>query len=190
MQTKWLGRKHLVGEAFGVFYAEHADALTIWFARRTIDPETAVDLAAETFAQAYLSRKRFRGESEASAAAWLYAIARHQLARYHRKGRAERRALARLKVELPALTPAEAERIETEAGLAELRGELYAGLQQITQSQRDAISLRIVDELPYPEVAARLGTSEQTARARVSRGLRALEQLLSSTQQVGKEVAP
>lgn len=139
-----------------------------------------MDLAAETFAQAYLSRKRFRGETEASAAAWLYAIARAQLARYHRKGIAERRALARLRIELPALTSAEIERIETEADLDELRAELDAGLERITQSQRDAISLRIVEELPYPEVAARLGISEQTARARVSRGLRALEQALST----------
>lgn len=174
------GTSALAGEAFSAFYGEHADALAIWFARRTVDPETAVDLAAETFAQAYLSRKRFRGETEASAAAWLYAIARAQLARYHRKGIAERRALARLRIELPALTSAEIERIETEADLDELRAELDAGLERITQSQRDAISLRIVEELPYPEVAARLGISEQTARARVSRGLRALEQALST----------
>jgi RNA polymerase sigma-70 factor (ECF subfamily) len=41
-----------------------------------------------------------------------------------------------------------------------------------------AIELRIVRELPYPEVAAELGVSEQTARARVSRGLRALRQAM------------
>lgn len=180
MVGKATGRNVLAGEAFASFYRERVDALTIWFARRTVDPETAVDLAAETFAQAFLSRKRFRGSSEASAAAWLYAIARAQLARYHRRGIAERRALARLKVELPALTPAEIERIEVEADLNQLRAELDAGLQRITRSQREAITLRIVDELPYPEVAARLGTSEQTARARVSRGLRALEQVLST----------
>jgi RNA polymerase sigma-70 factor (ECF subfamily) len=36
------------------------------------------------------------------------------------------------------------------------------------------VRLRVVDELPYPDVAARLGISEQAARARVSRALRAL----------------
>jgi RNA polymerase sigma-70 factor (ECF subfamily) len=32
----------------------------------------------------------------------------------------------------------------------------------------------VLDELPYPQIAERLGVSEQTVRARVSRGLRAL----------------
>ena len=34
--------------------------------------------------------------------------------------------------------------------------------------------LRVVEELDYPVVAARLGVTEATARARVSRGLRLL----------------
>jgi RNA polymerase sigma-70 factor (ECF subfamily) len=36
------------------------------------------------------------------------------------------------------------------------------------------VRLRVVDELGYAAIASRLGISEQTARARVSRGLRAL----------------
>jgi RNA polymerase sigma-70 factor (ECF subfamily) len=38
--------------------------------------------------------------------------------------------------------------------------------------------MRIVDELPYEEIAEELGISEQTVRARVSRGLRALADAL------------
>jgi len=40
--------------------------------------------------------------------------------------------------------------------------------------QREALQLRVVDELDYPTVADRLGVSEVAARARVSRALRAL----------------
>ena len=47
-------------------------------------------------------------------------------------------------------------------------------LAELGPEQREAVRLRVVDELGYPAVAARLGVSEQTARARVSRGLRAL----------------
>jgi DNA-directed RNA polymerase specialized sigma24 family protein len=36
------------------------------------------------------------------------------------------------------------------------------------------VRLRVVDELAYPVVAARLGITEQAARARVSRALRVL----------------
>ena len=55
---------------------------------------------------------------------------------------------------------------------AALRGP--GALAELGPEQREAVRLRVVDELGYPAVAARLGVSEQTARARVSRGLRAL----------------
>ncbi|MGH2891671.1 MAG: RNA polymerase sigma factor [Solirubrobacteraceae bacterium] len=55
-------------------------------------------------------------------------------------------------------------------GLAELRSTLAVELAKLTADQRDALALRVVQELPYDEVARRLGTSEATARARVPRG--------------------
>ena len=39
-------------EAFVALYREHAEALLVFFARRTLDAEAAADLTAETFAQA------------------------------------------------------------------------------------------------------------------------------------------
>ena len=47
-------------------------------------------------------------------------------------------------------------------------------LGRLAPTQRSAVELRVVRELPYPDVADRLGISEQAARARVSRALRAL----------------
>jgi RNA polymerase sigma factor (sigma-70 family) len=64
--------------------------------------------------------------------------------------------------------------IERAAGLAAMRSALGAELEKLSGEQRDALQLRVVDELPYGEVARRLGITEPTARARVSRGLRAL----------------
>lgn len=175
-------------ETFEAFYARHADPLVIWFARRTLDAETAVDLAAESFAQAYLSRRRFRGRTRREAAGWLYSIARHQLSRYHRKGRAEYRALRRLGADLPLLEPADIERIEELGELDSARSALRESMDQLTADQRQAIGLRVIDELPYEEVAQRLGTSEQTARARVSRGLRAMEKHLTTEISTAEEV--
>jgi RNA polymerase sigma-70 factor (ECF subfamily) len=40
--------------------------------------------------------------------------------------------------------------------------------------QRDAVRLRVVEELSYEDVAAQLGCSPGAARTRVSRGLRQL----------------
>ncbi len=149
-----------------------------WFLRRAGDTETALDLWAETFAQALASRGRFRGESEEQLAGWLYGIAKRQLWVYHRRGRAEQRALQQLGLQRPAADKALLEEIEQRAGLQMLRSELRAALVELSQPIRVAVELRVVEELPYPELADRLGISQPAARARVSRGLTALADAL------------
>jgi len=168
-------------EGFADFYRDNADRLLRFFARRVYEPEVAVDLTAETFAQALLARRRFRGTTAGEAAAWAHGIAARQLARYYRRGAIERRGLERLGLEVPPLVEADYERIEELADLADLRAAVGNGLAELSQEQRAAVRLRVVDELPYPEVAARLGVSEQAARARVSRALRALGRVLEGT---------
>jgi RNA polymerase sigma-70 factor (ECF subfamily) len=166
---------------FAAFYAEHAERVLIFLARRCLDPEVAVDLMAETFAQAYAGRRRFRGTTDAEASAWVFAIARHQLSGYFKRGRAERKAVARLGIEVPPVEPEDLTRIEELAGLGTLRGAVSEQFGRLSTDQRDAMRLRLIDELPYPDVARELDVSEQTARARVSRGLRRLAAALEAT---------
>ncbi|MGH9891998.1 MAG: RNA polymerase sigma factor [bacterium] len=156
-------------EAFLRLYDEHASSLLAFLARRVHEADAALDLTAETFAQAYAARHRFRGDTDAAATSWLYTIARRQLARYLRGGRAERRALARLGISVPQLTEGEVSRIEELADLERLRTVIRAELERLSASQREALRLRLFEDLPYPLVARRLGISEEAARARVSR---------------------
>jgi DNA-directed RNA polymerase specialized sigma24 family protein len=93
------------GLDMGALYVRHCDELLVFFVRRTSDTEVALDLWGETFAQALASRGRFRGATEEEAGAWLFGIARHQLARYYRRGSAERRAMTRLGIERPTINP-------------------------------------------------------------------------------------
>ena len=79
-------------EGFVALYRREADLVLRFCARRVLDPETAVDLCAETFAQAFRSRRGFRGSTEIEARAWLLTIARRQVARYLKKGALDRRA--------------------------------------------------------------------------------------------------
>jgi len=65
----------------------------------------ALDLWAETFAQAASASKRFRGSTPEETVGWLYGIARRPLAGHYRCGTAERRALDRLKLERPPADP-------------------------------------------------------------------------------------
>jgi RNA polymerase sigma factor (sigma-70 family) len=161
-------------------YARHREPLLMFLARRTADPQVALDLWAETFAHAVAGGRRVRGSSEDEVAGWLYGIARRRLALYYRRGRSERRTLDRLKLERPAADPGVLAEIERRAGLGALRAELGAALTQLSPAVRDAVRMRVVDELPYPDVAGQLGISEQAARARVSRGLATLADLLDT----------
>ena len=123
-------------------------------------------------------RAAFRGGSDDEAAAWLYGIARHRLADFHRHGQVRRRALARVGFQRRALSDPEYERIEELAELGEMREQIAAGLDGLADEHRAALRLRIVEERPYAQVAAALGVSEQTARARVSRAVAALRESL------------
>lgn len=161
-------------------YATHRDALLRFFVRRIGDPQTALDLWAETFAQAVAGRRRFRGSTDEQAGAWLYGIARRQLALYHRRGSAECRTLDRLRIERPDADASELVEIEARAGLHDLRAQLAEALNELSEPVRRAVQLRVVDELDYEVVAQRLSISQPAARARVSRGLSALAQTLDT----------
>ena len=76
-------------------------------------------------------------------------------------------------------------RIEELAGVATMRALIAEQLRVLPAEHRAALELRIVEERDYDDVAARLGVTEQTARARVSRGLRALHGLLADAAEGG-----
>lgn len=161
-------------EGFIEFYRCESASVLTFCARRVLGAETALDLTAETFAQAYRGRVGFRGTTELEARAWVLTIARRQIGRYLRRGRLDRRALQTLGMQIPVIDPGEADEIERRAGLPQLRAALGGELERLSADQRRALRLRVVEERPYEDVARILGVTEATARARVSRGLRAL----------------
>jgi RNA polymerase sigma-70 factor, ECF subfamily len=170
----------LSSEDIARLYRQEARGLAGFFMRRTHDPEITLDLVAETFACVVADRRQFRGpldgsgDRDGAARAWLYGIAHHQLSGWHRRGVVAQRAMRRLGIERPELADGEHERLIELAGLAEQRAQIATGLAGLPVDQRRAVELRVIDERPYDEVAHELGVSQQTARARVSRGLRAL----------------
>ena len=66
---------------------------------------------------------------------------------------------------------------------------LHDAMASLPEDQRRAVELRVVEEHGYSEVATILGVSEQTARARVSRGLRALAQRLPKSRAMIEDAA-
>jgi RNA polymerase sigma-70 factor (ECF subfamily) len=169
-----LARSAVDVEAFTEFYVANVERLARFFLRRTRDPELSADLAADTVAVALQRRRQFRGATTAEAEAWLFAIARSQLARSMRRRLAARRALERVGRETPPSGLAELDRIEDLAGLHGVRAAIAGAVARLSDDQAYAVQQRVVLERSYDDLAAELGVSEAVVRARVSRGLRAL----------------
>ncbi len=153
--------------AFRELYDRHAERIYAFVLRRTGDPDAAHDLTAEIFAQAWLSRRRFRDRSAGLAGPWLYGIARNLIAQSVRSRRIERAACTKLGIR---------DRLDQPDGVA---GEPNAGwlvglddaLAELPEGERRAVELRVLDGLSYDEIAAGLATSPGAARVRVARGL-------------------
>jgi RNA polymerase sigma factor (sigma-70 family) len=160
-------------DAFGEFYRRHAVAIERWIRNQTPDAATAADLTAETFAQALVSLRRFRGKTDESARAWVYGIARNLVRRYHRRGRVELATCRKLGIQLDH-DPEELAAIESQIDAATQAPELTQALNTLPDTQRQALQLRVIDELDYEQAAALMGTTELNARIRVSRALRTL----------------
>jgi RNA polymerase sigma-70 factor (ECF subfamily) len=167
-------------DGFVALYRRESPMLLTFCARRVLDAETALDLVAETFAQAFKGRRSFRGTTEVEARAWLLTIARRQIVRYLERGALDRKLVRKVGLQVPPMAPDEIAEVDRRAGLPQLRATLGAELAKLTDDQREALRLRVVEERSYQEVAASLGVSEATARARVSRGLRAMSRQLEA----------
>jgi RNA polymerase sigma-70 factor (ECF subfamily) len=129
---------------------------------------------AETFAKAFDMRGDYRGSSDQQAVAWLWAIARSELARFKRSHTIERAALNRLGLERAAPSDKELREVERLTELEELQDHLEQALALLSPDQRVVIHLRFIDHLSYPEIAKRLGVSTDVVRSRTSRALSTL----------------
>lgn len=159
--------------AFRELYDRYAEAIHRLHRARTRDRDAALDLTAETFAQAWLSLDRFRDLANGSAAPWLYAIARNVLVTSVRKRTLERRARDRLGI----LVAHEGESHAPPPDESWIEG-LDDELASLSPELRQAVMLRVVDDLAYSDIAAATGTTVGAARVRVHRGLSVLRQRL------------
>jgi RNA polymerase sigma-70 factor, ECF subfamily len=166
-------------EAFTELYRRHAEDILRYFARRTLDPEAAAELTAETFAEAFASRRSYTDKG-VNGVAWLYGIARHRLGRFFRSGKIDAAARRRLGMPERELPSEDYERIEDLIDFAPIREALVEALETLSPSQRDAMRLHVIDGLSYEEVADRLRCTQASARQRVSRGLRQVAMILQS----------
>jgi RNA polymerase sigma factor (sigma-70 family) len=175
-----LARSRADPAAFGTFYDRHVAAVLAFCLRRTGSAEIAADLTAETFAAAYAKRAQFR-ETGVPAVGWLYGIARRQVGTYHRRQAVSDRYRRRFGFEALTVAPDDADRIAALVDLEPIRSQLRVAVAALPDGQADAVRLRLLDGLGYPEIADRLGCTVGAARVRVSRALSALADAMEGT---------
>ena len=115
-------------QAFREFYERYAVWVRAWFQRQTSSETAALDLTAETFAQAWRSVRRFRDLADGSGAPWLFGIARNLLRQYHKHNRIETAARDRLGLPLAFADSEEYERVDERDGRSALAPRLHVAV--------------------------------------------------------------
>jgi RNA polymerase sigma factor (sigma-70 family) len=145
-------------EAFDQLFREHYRDV-LGYALRRADPETARDVAAETFVVAW---RRF-DQVPVSPRPWLFGIARRVLANARRTIRRNHALLQRLTVEAAA-APEDESQIE--------RSHVLEALERMSASDREILQLVAWEGLNTEELAVALGSSGVACRVRLHRARR------------------
>src|SRR6201990_1234231 len=156
--------------AFREFYDRYAAWVHSWLVRQTGSETAALDLTAETFAQAWHASRRFKDMAEGSGAPWLFGIARNLVRQYHKHNRIETAARERLGIPLAFAECEEYERVDERITAHAMGPALKLAMRALPRDQRRALELRVIEQLDYEEVAGRLGCSQKPPRLRGSRG--------------------
>ncbi|GGS60948.1 RNA polymerase sigma factor [Planobispora rosea] len=142
------------------------------YLRRLVPPYDVEDVRQVVFAEVWRSRHRF--DPTRSLPAWLLGIARNRAVDHLRV-----RTLPTVPLEAVADPPG-ADGRATDDGVAD-RDQLRRALAELPAPQRQAIELAYYGELTQREIAEFLGVPLGTVKARTSRGLRRLSNVLAAT---------
>lgn len=174
-------------DAFAILVERHGARIHAAILRMVGDPETANDLAQETFLKAFKALGSFRRGSAFST--WLYAIALNQArTEFRRRKSVKGQAMLSLdartdgdgddpggrSMEPAGPGPGPADEAERHEEAERLR----RALLHIEDDYREAVVLRDLEGLTYEEIAEATGVPPGTVRSRIHRGRAALRGLL------------
>ncbi|HVK57625.1 MAG TPA: sigma-70 family RNA polymerase sigma factor, partial [Candidatus Kapabacteria bacterium] len=150
-------------------FADRYSGFVFGTARRRIsDSSLAEEITQDVFAAA--ARQAAKLSSHVSVTAWL-----HRTTMLTVLDRMRRHARQRRKIEdLKAMHPQNPERDPW----MDVLPQLDEALDRLRSADREILLLHFAERLPFPQVAARLGTTVDAARMRTNRALEHLSQLL------------
>ncbi|MEU4835973.1 RNA polymerase sigma factor [Streptosporangium sp. NPDC023615] len=162
-------------EAFEVFYRRHFDAVTRFLARRIPDPHTVADLTAEVFLAVLDSAHTYRPD-RGSETAWLYGVARNTLLAERRRSARELRAAGRISGHR-LLESDDVARLEERIDAESPARRALEAMAALPEKDRALLELVAVDGLTPAEAATVLGIRQGTARVRLHRARRSVQQV-------------
>jgi RNA polymerase sigma-70 factor (ECF subfamily) len=157
--------------AFGILVRAHQEGVYRCVRGLVRDEEAARDLTQETFLRSFRALPGFRGE--AAFGTWLRTIAANAAKSHLRREGA--RVVVPLDDALPAEAPPPDAGLEAEAD----RDALRRALERLPPRQRQVVHLRVYRELPYAEIARRVGSSEDAAKVNFHHAIKRLRRLLA-----------
>lgn len=162
--------------AFGILVQAHQEGVFHWIRALVSDEEAARDLTQETFLRGFRGLSGFRGD--AAFGTWLRTIALN-VTRTHMRAEGDGRFVP-LEPDLASTVPS------PDAGvLAEgTRRALSAALAQLPERQREVVLLRMYEELPYSEIARRVGSSENAAKVNFHHAIKRLRRIMRAASEV------
>lgn len=160
--------------AFAEIVRLHYPTLLAVARRRLGTQADAEDAVQETLLRAFRALDRFGDHGDWRLGAWLNRI----LLNVCLDAGARRQQSDRLEVRLEGVAVADERDVADLASDPVALAAVQQALDSLPATQQRAFVLRVVDDLPYPEVAEQLGISEDNARARVQRARAALRHVL------------
>jgi RNA polymerase sigma-70 factor (ECF subfamily) len=157
---------------FRALYA-HAYADVLRFAQRRVHRSHAEDVTADAFLVAW-RRLDDAPKKPDDARAWLFGIARNCLLNTVR-GQGRRDALA---VRIAASVPSARAADELNADPVAQRLDLAAAWRRLSETDQEALSLTVFEDLSSPQAARVLGITATAYRLRLLRARRALRRQL------------
>jgi RNA polymerase sigma-70 factor (ECF subfamily) len=150
-------------DEFESLYHEHAGSVFRFALHLCGDRDEAADLTSEAFLRAWASPAPIR---VATVRSYLFTIARRLYLQGLRRGR--RRAPVDEALPDPSPGPAQAFEVAHDLRVA------LSELQRLGEADRAALVLRVVEDMPYDEIAATLGISLAATKVRIHRARLAL----------------
>jgi RNA polymerase sigma-70 factor (ECF subfamily) len=133
------------------------------------------DILQAVLLKSFTRLEQFQGASGGSLMAWLARIAENEIRdRVDYRDAARREAARRVPIDDAAGLPAPVRSALTQAILSERAERVLRAMESMPDAQRDIIALRQFEELTFPEIAARLGRSEDACRMAYARAMTAL----------------